>query len=426
MQQDTKPLKFAALIRVSTEKQEKEGESLRTQRTEIGSAVEQLGGQNVKWFGGQEHATPGWEKTELDRLLADAQKQPKLFNAVIVSHADRWSRDNAKSHEGLEVFRKHSVRFFVGVTEYDLFSPEHCLFLGMSAEFGQFQARQQNLKSLKSRIHRAKTGVPTCGRLPYGRTKDSVTGSLVIDEDKQRIIQDAAKRYLAGERLPDLAREYKMNHANLHKILSKRCGTEWVQTFDSNKLNIHEVVMTEIPRLLPEETIKAIHERAEANRTYRRGPRGNRYLLSHVIFCAHCGYALFGQTNRNGNQFYRHCHTERTRPCNGPEFKSWVKAEEIEDAVIRELFGCFGNPQAVKRAIEAATPNLAKIKEDQERVTKLRKMLERVKSNRARTLGLRDKELISEEVETNRLKELKAEEDRYLEEWNRLNNNLQN
>jgi hypothetical protein len=135
---------------------------------------------------------------------------------------------------------------------------------------------------------------------------------------------------------------------------------------------------------------------------------------------------LFGQTNRNGNQFYRHCHTERNRSCNGPEFKSWVKAEEIGDAVIRELFECFGNPQAVKRAIEAATPNLAKIKEDQERVTKLEKMLERVKRNRARTLGLRDKELISEEVETNRLKELKAEEDRYLEERNRLNNNLQN
>ena len=49
----TKKLKFAALIRVSTEKQEKEGESLRTQKTEIENAMKQLGGIVAEWYGGQ-------------------------------------------------------------------------------------------------------------------------------------------------------------------------------------------------------------------------------------------------------------------------------------------------------------------------------------------------------------------------------------
>jgi hypothetical protein len=31
---------------------------------------------------------------------------------------------------------------------------------------------------------------------------------------------EIAKRYLAGEKLPDLAEEFNMNHANLHKILT--------------------------------------------------------------------------------------------------------------------------------------------------------------------------------------------------------------
>src|SRR5262245_2531012 len=116
-----KPLRFAALVRVSTEKQEKQGESLRTQTSDNQRTVEHLGDSIVEWYGGQEHATPGYEKKEVDRLLLDARK--KRFDAVIVTDADRWSRDNNKSKEGLEVLRANGIRFFVGVTEYNLFDP---------------------------------------------------------------------------------------------------------------------------------------------------------------------------------------------------------------------------------------------------------------------------------------------------------------
>ena len=58
-------LRFAPLIRVSTEKQEQKGESLRTQKTQIEQAVEYLNGKIPKrcWkYSGQEHATPNQER----------------------------------------------------------------------------------------------------------------------------------------------------------------------------------------------------------------------------------------------------------------------------------------------------------------------------------------------------------------------------
>src|SRR5262245_16018147 len=113
-----KSLRFAVLVRVSTEKQEKQGESLRTQRSQNERDVSRLNGRIAGWYGGQEHATAGWERKEVDRLIADASKGK--FDAVIVAYADRWSRDNAKSKEGLEVFRTHGICFYVGSTEYDL------------------------------------------------------------------------------------------------------------------------------------------------------------------------------------------------------------------------------------------------------------------------------------------------------------------
>ena len=100
-----------ALIRVSTERQEKQGESLRTQQTQLTqSAGEQLG-TIACWYGGQEHATAGWEREQLDRLLAAAKRTPRPFDAVIVTHPDRWSRDNAKSKPGARLAQRqwHSV-----------------------------------------------------------------------------------------------------------------------------------------------------------------------------------------------------------------------------------------------------------------------------------------------------------------------------
>lgn len=145
-------LQFAALIRVSTEHQEKK-ESLRTQKTEIKRAVEQLEGEIVAWYGGQEHAMPGYEKGEIDRLLKDASR--KKFNAFIVTNADRWSRDNVKSTEGLEVFKKNGIRFFEDITEHDLYMPERKLYLGMSAVMGEFFASNQKKKSLIRRRNNA-------------------------------------------------------------------------------------------------------------------------------------------------------------------------------------------------------------------------------------------------------------------------------
>lgn len=414
-------LRFAALIRVSTEQQEKTGESLRTQRSENERAVKQLGGVITEWYGGQEHATPGYEKREIDRLLSDATKAK--FDAVIMTNADRWSRDNAKSTEGLKVFEKHKTRVFVGTSEYDLFNPEHCLFLGMSAVIGQFYAQNQKRKSLTNRIHRAKRGLPSTGKLPFGRTFDKKSGKWGIDPAKKAIIEDVAKRYLAGERMADLAEEYGMNHSNLHKVLTHRSGTRWTQEFHSEDLNIHEDVETEIPALLTDETIHAVRKRTQMNKTYEHGQAKHPYLLSGFIFCGHCGYTMFGQTNAPGRRYYRHAHAKRKRACTCP--KSWVRANDIEEVVIRQLFDCFGNPAGMQQAIAAATPNLEELNEHRERLKRLEGHLAQIGNARVSILKFISKGSISEADAEKQLEELKAKEDRHLAEVHRVQESIE-
>jgi DNA invertase Pin-like site-specific DNA recombinase len=401
-----KPLRFGPLVRVSTEKQEQQGESLRTQRSQNERDVALMGGTIVAWYGGQEHATPGWEKKELDRLIADAGKDK--YDAVLVAHADRWSRDNAKSDEGLAVFRKHGIRFFVGTMEYDLFNPDHVLILGMSVVFGRFQAANQNKKSILNRIARARRGLPACGKRPFGRIWDADKQAWTVDPAKQAMIEDVANRYLAGEQLPKLAKEYGQNHSNLCKVLRERCGTQWVLEFCAPDLNIDQKVPVTIPRLLPEQTIQAVRQRLEANRTYlHKPPRPkHEYLLSGRVFCAECGYCMFGQVNHNGHLYYRHAHTERVRECR-LQPRPWVRADAIEAAVVHDLFNMLGNPAAIERAVTAAIPDCEKALNQRQHVEE---ELAKIGKARDRVLGLIEKDALTDAQAETKLRDLKDRE----------------
>ena len=151
----SKTIRFAALIRVSTEKQQRQGESLRTQEQQITAAVEALGGTITKRYAGQEHATASYEHKRVEQLLADAARKPRPFDAVIVADPTRWSRDNVKSEQGLEHLRQCGVRFYVLTSESNLFEPRDRFFLALSTNIGSFHAGEQKKKSMQNRIARA-------------------------------------------------------------------------------------------------------------------------------------------------------------------------------------------------------------------------------------------------------------------------------
>ena len=374
--------RFAPLIRVSTEGQAKRGESLKTQKSQIMQYVKSLKGvipESCWKYSGQEHATPEQERIKLDRLLEDSSKD--IFDAVIVCDASRWSRDNLKSKEGLNVLRTNGIRFFVGTTEFNLFSPEHCFYLGMNAEIGEFQARQQSLKSIMNRIERAKQNRPTSGFLPYGRTYSEKNG-WGLDAKKVAGIQWAAARYLEGMSIVEIAKNLGMNFSNLWKVLNQRSGDKWEIRFRSKPLNIDETVELTIPRLLDEGTVAAIKEKAKANKTYTHGHSKNKYLLSRMIFCGKCGYTLMGQTNKGDKRYYRH----PRRGIKVCSMRKWLPANEIENSVLIHLVTTLGDTEKIRKAVERATPNPDKISRLMDEQTNIEKELKGIDARREKVV----------------------------------------
>jgi site-specific DNA recombinase len=421
-----KSIRFAALIRVSTEKQENQGESLNTQRKQIDQAVAAMGGKIVARYAGQEHGTPGWERKQLDQLLKDARRSQKLFDAVIVTDPSRWSRDNVANETGLDILRDRRIRFFVLGMEFDLFDPMHRHILATQAGMNKLTAALQKQKSLLNRIERAKRGIPTGGKLPFGRTFDKETEKWGVIAKKKRLIEHAAKRYLRGESIPNLAAELGMNASSLHKTLMERSGTEWQVEFRADDLNIYEVVPITVPRLLDDEAIKLLRKRAKANKTYEHGQAKHEYLLSGFLYCEHCGYSLSGTPNTTGLLYYRHTEPSnaKNRDCPQPNFS--LRADGLEDLVMRHLFDCFGNPQAIQRAIEDATPTLDKDNAHRERLEELSASLMKIAAGRERILRLVAKDTISEAHAEKQLSELKDREEKQRNEVQRIESAIGN
>jgi site-specific DNA recombinase len=415
----TTGLRFASLIRVSTDRQAKQGQSLITQRDGNARDVERLGGSIVAHYGGQEHATPGHERRELDRLIADVDSG--IFDAVIVAYADRWSRDNRKSKQGTDAFLAAGIRFFIGTMELDLTNPAHLFILGINAEVNEFVAAQQVKKTLESKMSRAKSGLPACGRLPYGRTYSKQVG-WGLDPDKHALIKEAARRYLAGEMLTHIADSMGWFLSHLYKVLFLRAGSVWVQEFRSKKLGIVERVETAVPPLLDDATIQAIKDRAQANQTVLRGSVRHKHLLANVLICGTCGSTLFGTRNSKGVRVYRHYPRRKLamwrRSCG--EIGMHIKADALEESVMRSLFSLFGNAARVQQAVENAIPDKQKQDDTRQQLERLVGEQRRIEVKKGKVVRAISLEIIKDEEAAREMAELRRQGDAVAEQVNKL------
>jgi len=212
--------------------------------------------------------------------------------------------------------------------------------------------------------------------------------------------------------------------------LNNRCGDIWDQRFKLDDGSIEEI-KTKIPRLLPQKTINAIHKKAAANKTYTHGEIKNKYLLSRMIFCEHCGHPLTGQTSKvkkydKEYPYYRHLSEKRVGKCSRPVKARNVNVQHIEEVVMGHLFECFGNPQRVQKAIQDATPNMEEVEKEYKRLDRIESELVKIKKGRDRVIKQIVDEKLTDEQAGGQLDKLNLRENNLTEEKHRLHESLSN
>jgi DNA invertase Pin-like site-specific DNA recombinase len=385
----SKNTRAVGYCRTSTEAQ-RDNTSIANQKATIERFAAAQGWRLVRHYTDEARSGSKIEgREQFQQMMRDAAGGGQ-FDVVVVYDLTRFGRDGMDVLESARTLaREYGVHVVDTKGQFDTRDRSRTLSNFVTAGMTEDERLRILERTKKGKIEWARrTHAPVTTKRPFGRVwkrtgRKGSEGVWVLDLEKKAMVEDCARRYLAGEQLPKLAKEYGVNHSNLCKVLRERCGPVWVQHVRCRELGIDETIETPVPSLLDDKTIRAVRDRLKANRTYLHKPPKSvhGYLLSGRIFCGHCGYGLFGQTNPNRKRYYRHTHTSRKREC-PLHPRPWVRADEIEEAVVRDLFCMLGNPAAIERAVKAAVPDYddAKARRDrlQADLTKLEKARGRV------------------------------------------------
>jgi DNA invertase Pin-like site-specific DNA recombinase len=402
-------LRAAGYCRTSGETQ-RDNTSIANQQEDIDRFVKSQGWNLVKFY--VDECKSGAKiagRDEFQQMMRDAANS--RFDIIVPWDMTRFGRDGRDILNSAETLKRD---FGVDVVDtkgrFDTRDRRRILTNFVDAGMAESERLSILERTKKGKIKKARQGAPMSGMLPFGRIWNKKDQVWTIDQTKHAIVQDSARRYLQGESIKSLAREYNLDPSNLHQVLTRRCGPTWTQRIRCPELDIDETIETAIPPLLDPAVIAAILAKAQANKTIDKTQLIHKYLLGHAVFCAHCNSALTGQFN-NGYRYYRH-----HQLCEAGRRRSWVEADALEQTVLFNLFDVFGNPAKVQAAIDAAAPDKQKTQEARDRQQRLHADLARIETQRDRLIDAITEGTVSKSQARSKMDELNSREQHLADE----------
>jgi DNA invertase Pin-like site-specific DNA recombinase len=211
-------MRAVAYIRVSSDKQAKNGLSLEAQDAKLRAMTTVREDELVDIVVDEESAKPGSLKREgVQRVLAMVRKN--AVDAVIVCKLDRLTRSIRDLAELLDTFEKHNVSLVSLAESLDTHSASGRLVINIMTAVSQWE-REAIGERTKAVMDFKKERGERLGNTPYGWTGPK-KGALSIHPGEQLIIGTMKDLVRLGCDYTDIARRLNiMGHRT-------RCGGEW-------------------------------------------------------------------------------------------------------------------------------------------------------------------------------------------------------
>jgi len=207
----------AAYIRVSTDEQVSEGQSLENQEARIRAYADSQGWELADTYREEGQSGKDLQRPELSRMLADIEAGN--LDIVLVYKVDRLTRKQKDLWYLLEdKFESNQVGFKSVVEPFDTTTAQGKAFLGMLAVFAQLE-RDTIAERTKDTLANKKTNGEWVGRIPFGyRVGES--GILEKDEDEQRTIERIRRLRKKGRSYRDIAKTVGIGRQAVSNLLN--------------------------------------------------------------------------------------------------------------------------------------------------------------------------------------------------------------
>lgn len=299
-------------------------------------------------------------RDEFQRMMRDAAND--LFDVIVVFDIKRFARDGFDIISNANSLRKLYGIYVVDTkNQFDNRDRRNTLTNYVQAGLSEQEKLEIMERLFGGRLRRAQEGLPWTS-LPFGRSfivtsRKPKQGHWEVNEDGHRI-RTLLERYVEGERLIDLAKEfgfYSPAHVLAIVRRSQLSGT-YVATFSAPDIDIrdHRIEVPAVPQVITTELEQRVRAKMAHNRKCNK-EHLNKYFLTGFMFCAQCGRSMTGGQRTSGKNKYRYYRHGGDKPttCN---IKA-IRADAVEPQVLQYLYQFFLDQPALEEALRAAMPS---------------------------------------------------------------------
>lgn len=346
--------RVAIYIRVSTARQDQEGNSIPMQKSRLISFCKAKG-----WVVAGMFVDPGHSGSSLDRpgivSLVNGVEAGK-YDAVLVYKLDRLSRSQKDTLYLIEdIFMKNNVAFVSMQESFDTSTVFGIAMVGILSVFSQMERSTIVERTMMGRAGRAEKGLFHGGGTdPIGY--DYIDGELVVNKKEAEQVRMVYSLYAAGHSVTDITRRmdgYTTKHGDWSH-------TSTVGNVLDNPLYAGTVHFDGVrghgrhTAIIEQDTDRRVKARRE--RMARAEAAGDSaFMLTGLIYCASCGARYFPHKRPNGRVVYS-CHSrakKNKKMIKNPSCKApHIPIEELDAMVEAEVLRLAADPSQVDEIIK--------------------------------------------------------------------------
>jgi site-specific DNA recombinase len=229
---DQRKIRAAGYIRVSTDEQASEGQSLDNQSARIRAFAESQGWDLITIYREEGFSGKVIDRPAMNNLLEDINSGK--IDIVLVYKVDRLTRKQKDLWHLLEdVFEPHGVGFKSVIEPFDTTTAQGKAFLGMLAVFAQLE-RDTIAERTKDSLANKKSNGEWVGRPPYGFR---ITSDRKLDSEpaEQKVIARVKRLRREGKSYRQIANRVGISYMTVSNIL-KLNGKNGRNYFRNNEL----------------------------------------------------------------------------------------------------------------------------------------------------------------------------------------------
>lgn len=380
----------AIYCRVSTDAQAEQGYSIADQIRSCHAHATKLG---LVTTAESEYIDDGYSGEYLDRPALDRLRdalQDKRVKNVIIYDPDRLSRNLTNQLLVADEIEKAGAKLYFVTGDYDA-SPEGRLFFSIRGAISAFEKAKIRERTLRGKRSKALSGKLVFNDDIYGYVYDEEKSMYTINQQEAEIVKlifnlYTSRNYGVNSLYSELKamgivnRKGKPFHAStLSSMLSNETysGTKWSFTIYNKSIgqkkrkrtlrDESEWIPISVPAIVDKEIWDKAAECRRLNKVSAKRNTKTNYLLSGIIRCSACGYAMHGVNYRRGNKEYPYYVCTAYVNNNKCQNRKCIPSVELDEAIWSDITNTAKNNHNlsiyhdnVKKNMSTARNNLEK------------------------------------------------------------------